>query len=210
MSRSRARACSQTSCPSSSGRTSAEPASGWPGATISARSLARKAWPAIRSSSGGRPAIATSTACSSTRSNSEARFATSSERLISGWSLREAPQKRGHDELGRGRDGDEAQAAHRDVCCLAGRLPPLLDQPEDVGRVGPERRPGRCQADAPPDPLGQLGADLPGERGDGRRDRRLRDVELLRRARDGALARDGEEAGQLVEGDGHSGKTIKA
>ena len=86
---------SQTRLPSSSGRTGRSVASGSSGAVISASSLGRNARPAMRSSSGGRPAIATSTSCSSTRSKTESRFATSSVRLISGCEVVKARSSEG-------------------------------------------------------------------------------------------------------------------
>ena len=115
----------------------------------------------------------------------------------------EGAQQRGDDELGRGRDGDDAQRAHRDVRGLACRLLPLLDQPEDVGGVRPERIAGGGQPDAAPDALGQVDAELARERRDRCGDRRLRDVELLGRSGDGALTGDGEKARKLIQGDGH-------
>ena len=94
----------------------------------------------------------------------------------------EGAQQRRDDELGGGRDGDDPQAAHRDVGGLARRLPALLDQPEHVGGVRPERLAGRGQPDPAPDALGQVDAELARERRHRSRDRRLGDVELLGRA----------------------------
>ncbi len=115
----------------------------------------------------------------------------------------EGAQQRGDDELGGGRDGDDAQRAHRDVRGLACSLLPLLDQPEDVGGVRTERVARGGQPDAAPDALGQVDPELARESRDSCGDRRLRDVELLGRGGDGALTGDREEARKLIQGDGH-------
>ena len=91
------------------------------------------------------------------------------------------------------------ERADGDVRGLARGAAALLDQPEHVGGIGPERLAGGRQPDAAADPLGQVDAELLGERGHRGGDRRLRDHELLGGRRHRAFAGDGEEAGELIE-----------
>ena len=159
--------------------------------------------PAIRSSS-GRPAIATSTSCSSTRS--KARL---------GWRPRaevdlgiRGPngQQRRHHELRRRRDRDDPQRPHRD--------PPPPARPFSPARSARARRPyGRKASPAAVSPtpqptLGQVDAQLARQCRDRRRDRGLPD-QLLGRRRHRSLARDGEKALQLIQRHGHNAETIE-
>ena len=110
----------------------------------------------------------------------------------------ERAKERRDDVLGGGGDRGDAEALRVDVGGLLGRAPALLDEPENVGGIRPEGLACGGQADSAADALGQLDAELLRERRDRRRDRRLRDVELLGRRGHGALTGDGEEAGELV------------
>src|SRR5262249_14280636 len=100
-------------------------------------------------------------------------------------------------------DRDDAKGPHRDVGSLARRLLALLDQPEDIRRVGPKGLARGGEPDAAPDALGQLDAELAREGRNRSRDRGLGDVELLRRCRDRSLARDGQKALELIQSDCH-------